>query len=112
VFSFVQKRKRLILPLPKVNYCELQAGATSFPVLKNIYEELAKYGNYTSACPFECGNYYLKDLQIDDTKFAAITAVFPEGKYIVRVDVTDENESQPVNVASLDIVGVFKKNKN
>jgi hypothetical protein len=111
MFSFVQKRKRLILPLPKVNYCELQTGLASFPVFKNIYEELAKYGNYTSPCPFECGNYYLKDLQFDDTKFTGMTAVFAEGKYIVRVDVTDENESQPVNVASLDIGIIFKKNK-
>jgi hypothetical protein len=85
---------------------------STYPIMINLYEELKKFGNLTSSCPFEPANYYLKDFKFDDAKFSAVSAVFPEGKYIIHVDVTDENKIKPINVAIVDLYVVYKKNKN
>jgi hypothetical protein len=84
----------------------------TFPILRTIYEELAKYGNLTSPCPILPGYYYMKDVEIDDVKYANVLTAMPDGKYVMHADVTDENSKKPISIVGLDVYCTFKKNKN
>jgi hypothetical protein len=112
LFSLVQKRKRLLLPFPTFNYCELTSGLVAFAPIKTLFEEMSRFGNYTKPCPFVVGNYYVKDVQIDDSKYTAQTGSISSGKYILHIDADDANESEPKSIANVDIYFTFRKNKS
>jgi Protein of unknown function (DUF1091) len=98
-----RKRKRHIMALPKFNYCDLYGGLVQFDILKTLFLQLQKYGNMTSPCPMEAGNYYLKNLQIDDSEFGALISAFPAGKYFSTIEITDDYGPKGISLANVEI---------
>jgi hypothetical protein len=111
VFSLVQKRRRLLLPFPTFNYCELTLGAVAFAPIKALFKEMSRFGNYTKPCPFVVGNYYVKDVQLDDSKYTVMTRSFSSGKYVISFAVDDENGAKAIFIGNVDIYFTFRKNK-
>jgi Protein of unknown function (DUF1091) len=104
-----QKRKRLLMPLPTFNYCDMYGGLVQFDTLKAVFEQLQRFGNATSSCPLEIGNYYMKNVQIDDQDFAVVMAAFPAGKYAANVEITDAYGQKAVKFVTVDMLVSFTK---
>ncbi|XP_055856210.1 uncharacterized protein LOC129919376 [Episyrphus balteatus] len=48
------------------NFCKFLTTKASEPILKVIYDDLLKHGNFFKACPLKKGIYYLHDYRIDE----------------------------------------------
>jgi Protein of unknown function (DUF1091) len=105
-----RKRKRHIMSLPKFNYCDLYGGLIQFDIIKSVFAQVQKYGNVTTPCPIEVGNYYLKNLQIDDKDLGAIITALPAAKYFSTVELTDENGPKVVTFANIECSVALNKN--
>ncbi|XP_017122936.1 uncharacterized protein LOC108143195 [Drosophila elegans] len=61
-----------------INFCKLVKQRTSDPLLRGIYEDLLKHGNFIKECPIRRGTYSLINYKVDEEM---LPSFLPEAKF-------------------------------
>jgi hypothetical protein len=91
VYLLDQNEKKLLISLPKFNYCDLLRSEDQFIGVKLVIEMMSKNGNMTSGCPVNPGYLYLKNHFLEDKAFPIFLFNKNNSEYLMNVNITDEN---------------------
>jgi Protein of unknown function (DUF1091) len=111
LMTFDEKKRRM-LTLPKVNYCDIRRGMFGpLAIYKEFVESFYKYGNLSQPCPLKRGYYYFKDLYIDDSILPTFVMSLAQGVYVVQTVLYDEMSKSKTWVSNnefyIDFAGKF-----
>jgi hypothetical protein len=105
VYSFQMKTdvyilpntKNSILPIPKLNYCDIGYHSKNIPFFSDIYRLIAKYqkNDALTQCPLEKGFYRLENILIDDKSIEKIFLFPVNTRAVVQFLLQDENGARP-----------------
>jgi hypothetical protein len=102
-------KRRLIVSIPKLNYCDILRHAKKTPIVSDFLKEFFKYSNYPTSCPMQKGRYYIKDFFLADMAIPMVSMLANNGKYVVKVAFTDENAKLPINIYKYNLFFSFMK---
>jgi hypothetical protein len=99
MYALPNKRSPVI-PIPKVNYCDMGRYAKSIPFLRTFYRLIGTYdkGHSLTQCPLAEGFYQLKNIFIDDQAFGNYTMVKKNRRLLIQILFQDENGKKPIFV--------------
>jgi Protein of unknown function (DUF1091) len=60
-------RNLTLVSLPPFNYCRMKEFGDNIQLVKNVWDDLKRFGNLVQNCPLEKGYYFLKDGYINET---------------------------------------------
>jgi hypothetical protein len=95
--------RKLMMTLPKINYCEMRRDSEKVFLLKYLMDNLAKNGNVTSLCPLNPGCLYLRNHYVEDKSFSMFAFNQDQSEYLFMVNVTDENGKKPKSIINFSI---------
>jgi Protein of unknown function (DUF1091) len=105
------KGKRLLMPMPKLNYCDIIRTSKHVPIVSGIMEQLANFGNTSLTCPIRKGPYYLHEFFVDDTSLSVVSLFASNSRMMAQVVLQDENGKSPINVFKYAIFVKYTSNK-
>jgi Protein of unknown function (DUF1091) len=76
-----------------MNYCNVRRNLKKAPFFSQIVEFMSRYGNSTAHCPWKLGSYGMWNVPLDD-HFLPMKNMIPNGKYLMAISLTDENDGK------------------
>ncbi|XP_055908511.1 uncharacterized protein LOC129943233 [Eupeodes corollae] len=89
-----------------VHFCKFLTTKTTDPILKVIYEDLLKHGNFFKSCPVQKGIYYVHDYRIDEEM---LPSYVPETT--MAVDILWKNAKKETALFKGRLIGKIDKSK-
>jgi hypothetical protein len=97
-FVVSPKENQLILPFPKLNFCEMFQFSNDdlrLAFVSNIIREMSRFGNISATCPVKKGDAYLKSFFIEDKLISKVLIFTDSAQYMAQLVLTDENKRKP-----------------
>lgn len=90
----------------KQSLCGFFKEPEKFPLLKLVFDDLKKYGNFSTSCPIKKGFYVVHDFQIDASQ---IPPMAPAGKYRLDIDMYVIKDGVEKNIYDAKFSSVIEK---
>jgi Protein of unknown function (DUF1091) len=97
--KIVDGKKKKLLILPKMNFCELLTSVSIIPILSNFLTDSASFSNFAKICPFKPGFYFIKQFPTDSHEEDMFLS---RGVYYSFVQLLDENKKR-MSVLKIEI---------
>jgi Protein of unknown function (DUF1091) len=98
------QNKRLVLPLPALNYCDMMRGqVVPLDILNVVLDNLKQYGKLFNYCPIAPDIYYMNGFFFNETASPLTRMLRPGYKYMVKVIMTDENLKKAMSIFSVQV---------
>jgi Protein of unknown function (DUF1091) len=82
------KTIKRILQAPKLNYCDFRRHGRSVPILSDLINVVASYGNLIFDCPAQPGTYSIEHFSVSKIPMLPIISA---GNYLIISGLVDEN---------------------
>jgi hypothetical protein len=103
--------KKMLITVPKFNYCNLRLESEKFFALQYLIAEFAKKGNLTTACPISPGYRYIRNQFVDDKSLQMFLFNQPDkSEYRISLNVTDENGKKIKKILDMNVFIKYVKN--
>jgi Protein of unknown function (DUF1091) len=96
VYEVYKNRTKLVLSIPKFNYCRLKQIGEHVPYVTGVMKEISRFGNMVQSYPIQPGHYYLHDGFLKDTGLYFDRAMKLGARYIVKCEAVDASKRKPV----------------
>jgi Protein of unknown function (DUF1091) len=99
IMKIVDGKKKKLLVLPKINFCEFLTSVSVIPILSSFFADSANFSNLARKCPFKPGFYYINQFPTDSPTEDMFLS---RGVYYSSVQIFDENKKK-INVLKVEI---------
>jgi Protein of unknown function (DUF1091) len=102
---------KLIISIPKFNYCRMKEIGDLVPYAKGVMQELSRFGNLVQSCPMQAGHYYLRDGFLNETGLYFDKIMKVGVRYMVKCEAVDAAKRKPVMIFRMFMTASYKIDK-